>query len=103
MTIRYGYLPKLDGDYSQLATLIRMYEGAVKGLFLIGQNPAAGAPNAELNRAALRNLDWMVVRDWFEHESANFWYADPRVTDPRRIKTEFSSCRRRRWPRKTAR
>jgi formate dehydrogenase major subunit len=85
----YGYLPKLDGDYSQLATVIRMYEGTVKGLFLIGQNPAAGAPNAELNRAALRNLDWMVVRDWFEHESANFWYADPRVTDPRQIKTEI--------------
>lgn len=84
----YGYLPKIDGDYSQLATFFAMHQGAVKGLFLIGQNPAAGAPNAELNRAALRSLDWLVVRDWFEHESANFWYADPRVTDPRRIKTE---------------
>ncbi len=85
----YDYLPKLDDDYSQLATVLRMYEGTVKGLFLIGQNPAAGAPNAELNRAALRNLDWMVVCDWFEHESANFWYADPRVTDPEQIKTEI--------------
>ncbi len=84
----YDYLPKLDGDYSQLATFFAMSQGAIKGLFLIGQNPAAGAPNAELSRAALRNLDWLVVRDWFEHESANFWYADPRVTDPGRIKTE---------------
>jgi formate dehydrogenase major subunit len=84
----YDYLPKVDGDYSELATAFAMYEGAIKGLFLIGQNPAAGAPNAELNRAALRNLDWLVVRDWFEHESANFWYADPRVSDPRTIKTE---------------
>jgi formate dehydrogenase major subunit len=84
----YGWLPKNDGDHSELATFFRMYEGKVCGLFLIGQNPAAGAPNAELNRAALRNLDWLVVRDWFEHESANFWYADPRVDDPASIKTE---------------
>jgi formate dehydrogenase major subunit len=84
----YGWLPKYDADYSQLATFFRMMEGSVRGLFLIGQNPAAGAPNAELNRAALRNLDWLVVRDWFEHESANFWYADPRVDDPKSIKTE---------------
>jgi len=84
----YQWLPKLDDDYSELATFFRMYEGDVRGLFLIGQNPAAGAPNAELNRAALRNLDWLVVRDWFEHESANFWYADPRVDDPKKIKTE---------------
>jgi formate dehydrogenase major subunit len=84
----YAWLPKYDGDYSELATFFRMYEGKVKGLFLIGQNPAAGAPNAELNRAALRSLDWLVVRDWFEHESANFWYADPRIDDPRAIKTE---------------
>ena len=54
-----------------------------------GQNPAAGAPNAGLNRAALRELDWMVVRDWFEHESASFWYADPAVDDPKKIKTEI--------------
>jgi len=84
----YQWLPKTDGDHSELATFFQMYEGDVRGLFLIGQNPAAGAPNAELNRAALRNLDWLVVRDWFEHESANFWYADPRVDDPKKIKTE---------------
>jgi formate dehydrogenase major subunit len=84
----YQWLPKNDADYSELATVFRMYGGGVRGLFLIGQNPAAGAPNAPMNRAALRNLDWLVVRDWFEHESANYWYADPRVDDPKKIKTE---------------
>ena len=84
----YSWLPKRDDDYSQLAAFFQMYEGHIRGLFLIGQNPAAGAPNAELNRAALRNLDWLVVRDWFEHESANFWYADPSIDDPGKIKTE---------------
>ena len=84
----YQWIPKIDADYSELPTFFDMHEGKVKGLFLIGQNPAAGAPNAGLNRAALRKLDWLVVRDWFEHESANYWYADPGVSDPKQIKTE---------------
>ncbi len=84
----YQWLAKTDGDYSELAAFFRMYQGQVRGLFLIGQNPAAGAPNAGLNRAALRNLDWLVVRDWFEHESANFWYADPSAGPRDTIKTE---------------
>jgi formate dehydrogenase major subunit len=84
----YQWLPKNDDDHSQLATFDKMSRGKVRGLFLIGQNPAAGAPNGKLNRAALAQLDWLVVRDWFEHESANFWYADPEVGDPARIKTE---------------
>jgi formate dehydrogenase major subunit len=84
----FQWLPKLDGDYSELPTFFEMHRGGIKGLFLIGQNPAAGAPNANLNRAALRNLDWLVVRDWFEHESANFWYADPAAGDAKTIKTE---------------
>jgi anaerobic selenocysteine-containing dehydrogenase len=66
-----------------------MSRGEVKGLFLIGQNPAAGAPNGKLNRAALAQLDWLVVRDSFEHESANFWCADPSGVDPSTIKTEI--------------
>jgi formate dehydrogenase major subunit len=84
----YQWLPKNESDHSQLATFEKMSRGEVHGLFLIGQNPAAGAPNGKLNRAALAQLDWMVVRDWFEHESANFWYADPAVDDPGKIKTE---------------
>jgi formate dehydrogenase major subunit len=85
----YDWIPRVDGDYSQLATFFRMEHGEVRGLFLIGQNPAAGAPNAKLNRAALRKLEWLVVRDWFEHESANFWYADPSIEDPKSIGTEI--------------
>ena len=84
----YDWLAKIEGDWSQLSTFEKMAQGKVNGLFLIGQNPAAGAPNAKLNRAALRELDWMVVRDWFEHESANFWYADPEGPAPATIKTE---------------
>ena len=84
----YRWLGKIDDDYSHLNAFVKMHEGRIRGLFLIGQNPAAGGPNAHINRAGLRNLDWLVVRDWFEHESANFWYADPNVKDPASIKTE---------------
>ena len=85
----FKWLPRIDKDYSQLPHFIRMAEGKVKGLFLFGQNPAGGAPNAGLNRAALRKLDWLVVRDWFEIESACFWYKGPERPDPKAIKTEI--------------
>ena len=84
----FSWLPRLDANYSHLPTFIRMSEGKVKGLFLFGQNPAAGAPNAKLHRAAMKKLDWLVVRDWFEIESACYWYKGPEGTDPKTIPTE---------------
>ena len=47
------------------------------GLMAMGQNPAVGGQNAGLQRRALANLDWLVVRDFFETETAAFWYASP--------------------------
>ncbi len=58
------------------------------GYFLFGQNPGGGGPNAGLHRAGLRNLDWLVVLDWFETESAVFWKSDPTGPPPSDIKTE---------------
>lgn len=84
----YQWVPRIDDNYSQLPTFMRMADGKVKGLFLFGQNPAGGAPNAGINRKALRNLDWLVVRDWFEIESACFWYKGPEHPDPGTVKTE---------------
>ena len=60
----------------------QMAKGKVKGLFLMGQNPAVGAPNALLNRKALTKLDWLVVRDFFLLESATFWKEGPENPDP---------------------
>jgi formate dehydrogenase major subunit len=84
----FGWLPRVDGDYSQLAYFDRMARGEVKGYFLFGQNPGGGGPNAGLHRAGLRNLDWLVVLDWFEIESAVFWKSDPNGPPPAEIKTE---------------
>jgi formate dehydrogenase major subunit len=84
----FHYIARIDDNYSQLSHFIRMAEGRVRGLFLFGQNPAGGAPNAGLNRVALRQLDWLVVRDWYEIESASFWYKGPDAPDPASIATE---------------
>jgi formate dehydrogenase major subunit len=84
----FGWLPRIDGDHSQLVTFTRMARGEVKGLFLIGQNPAAGAPNSRLNREGLKRLDWLVVRDLFLLESAEFWRHGPDNPNPAEIGTE---------------
>ena len=84
----FSWLPRVDADYSQLAYFDRMAKGEVKGYFLWGQNPGGGGPNAGLHRAGLRNLDWLVVADWFETESAVFWRSDPNGPPPEAIKTE---------------
>ncbi len=85
---RYDWLPRIDGDYSQLPTFDRMSRGEMTGYFLFGQNPGGGGPNAGLHRAGLRNLDWLVVLDWFETESAVFWKSDPTGPPPSEIGTE---------------
>lgn len=84
----YGYdtLPKIAGDHSHMPTFVLMNQGGVKGFLVIGQNPAVGGQNAEYQRQALGQLDWMVVRDYFETETASFWKR-PGV-DPTTIKTE---------------
>ncbi|MGE5608222.1 MAG: molybdopterin dinucleotide binding domain-containing protein, partial [Bacillota bacterium] len=85
---RYDWLPRIDGDYSQLPFFKRMAEGSVDGYFVFGQNPAAGGPNAGLHRAGLRQLKWLVVLDWFETETAIFWKSDPKGPPPQEVGTE---------------
>ncbi len=85
---RFGWLPRVDADHSYLPTFDRMSRGELTGYFLFGQNPAGGGINAGLQRAGLRNLDWLVVADWFETESAVFWKDDPTGPPAGDIRTE---------------
>ncbi len=84
----YDWIPKREkaDAYSQQHIFVDMYAGKIKGFFAIGQNPAVGNPNAKMARAALARLDWLVVKDIFETETAAFWKA-PGV-DPKSINTE---------------
>src|SRR4051812_29818564 len=70
----HRYLPTIDGDHSVYPMTIRMLEGTTKGYFCVGQNPVVGSANSGLQVRALANLEWLVVRDFSEIESASFWH-----------------------------
>jgi formate dehydrogenase-N alpha subunit len=71
----FHYLPKIQSgqNYSHIALFEAMYNGIIKGFMCWGQNPAVGGPNANMERAAMDKLDWMVVTDIWQTETANFW------------------------------
>src|SRR5436190_2466201 len=75
----FDHLPKIDGDHSIYSVFDRMLDGKVKGFFAVGQNPAVGSANSKLHRLAMTNLDWLVVRDMSEIETAAFWYDSPEI------------------------
>jgi formate dehydrogenase major subunit len=76
----FGWLPRITGDHSHFGYWLDMADGGtLEGLFVMGQNPAVGAPNARLERRALANLQWLVVRDMVETETATFWLDSPEV------------------------
>jgi formate dehydrogenase major subunit len=75
----FGWLPRLTGDHSHQGYWLDMMDGKVEGLFVMGQNPAVAGPNSRLERKALANLKWLVVRDMVEVETASFWYDSPEV------------------------
>ncbi len=82
----YHYLPKYDGDCSYIAMFEAMLSGTIRGLIVLGQNPAVSGPDAGRARQALDKLDWVVVADLWETETATFWKR-PGV-DPQEIQTE---------------
>ncbi len=73
----FGYLPRINGDHSHYAMMLKMLDGGVKGMFCVGQNPTVGSANSKLMRLALAKLDWLVVRDFQPIESATFWKDSP--------------------------
>jgi formate dehydrogenase major subunit len=88
----FASLPRITGDHSAYEATLAMLDGRMKGYFLLGENPAVGSANSRLHRLALAKLDWLVVRDLVEVESAAFWYDAPEIETgelrPREIPTE---------------
>jgi len=74
----YAWHPRIIGDHSHLPMFVAMNEGKVKGMLLIGQNPATSL-NARIERAGMAKLEWLVVKDNWVHESATFWKNAPEV------------------------
>jgi formate dehydrogenase major subunit len=77
----YNWLPKIVGDHSQLPMTLAVRDGVIRGMFIIGQNPAVGGHNAAMVQRGLAQSEWLVVRDTVESETASFWYAGRPVRD----------------------
>ena len=85
----YDTLPKITGDHSHFPVFVEMSQGKIKGMILTGQNPATSI-NAGFQRKAMAKLEWLVVLDFYETESATFWRTQAGLTDDeiKAIKTE---------------
>lgn len=94
----YDYLPHLTGDHSHMTTVTDMADGKVKGYFVMGENPTVGSMHGAFQRQGLRELDWLVVRDFSLIETAEFWRSAPEIergeARPEEIGTEvfFFPC-----------
>jgi formate dehydrogenase major subunit len=75
----FGYLPKIDRNYSWVNLWNDMYEGKVKGLFAFGMNGVMIGPDTDKNIAALKKADWLVVCEIYPDETSEFWRA-PGIT-----------------------
>ncbi|MFH1021064.1 MAG: molybdopterin-dependent oxidoreductase, partial [Pseudomonadota bacterium] len=84
----YDYLPKVEkyDNHYWMSLFEDMYAGKLRGLWLMGQNPAVSGPNSRLEREALKKLKWLVCQEIFDTETCSFWRA-PGVK-PADIQTE---------------
>ncbi len=70
----FDYLPKMDQkDRSHIGIFNSIINGETKGLICYADNPAVSGPTAGKERQALANLDWLIVADLYEMETATFW------------------------------
>jgi len=85
----YSYLPKKKAsgvNYTHVGLIEAIGRGEIEGLWIWGQNPAAGGPTSLGARDALKKLKWMVASDIWFNETHTFWKR-PDV-DPGDIQTE---------------
>jgi formate dehydrogenase major subunit len=88
----FHHLPHIGRDHSHYTTVKDMVDSKVRGYFVMGENPAVGSSHARLQRLGLTKLDWLVVRDFQEIETAAFWHDSPEIENgeitPEEIGTE---------------
>jgi formate dehydrogenase major subunit len=75
----FDWLPRLTEDHNNFRTVLDMVDGKVPGYIVAGENPAVGGANARMQRLGLAKLEWLVVRDFAEIETATFWKNAPEI------------------------
>ena len=87
--VSYKYLPKKKAsgvNYTHVGMIEAIGRSEVEGLWIWGQNPAAGGPTSLGARDALKKLKWMVASDIWFNETHTFWKRPGQ--DPAEIQTE---------------
>ena len=87
----YHYLPKLDvPGYDILRTFELMHQGKLNGYFCQGFNPLLSFPNRKKVTEALSKLQFLVVMDPLDTETARFWqnHGEFNDVDTAKIDTE---------------
>ncbi|MFZ3581219.1 formate dehydrogenase subunit alpha [Loktanella sp. DJP18] len=70
----WGGGPRINAEKGLTVTEIldAVHDGQIKGMYILGENPAMSDPDLDHARAALAKLDCLVVQDIFLTETANF-------------------------------
>ena len=75
----FDLVPRITDDHSTFTTVLNMIDGRCEGYLVLGENPAVGTTNAKQQRHGLAALQWLVVRDLQEIETATFWRDGPEI------------------------
>jgi len=75
----FSWLPKISGDHGTYQTTLDMLDGKIPGYFVVGENPAVGSAHGKLQRLAMAQLEFLVVRDLAMVETASFWKDGPEI------------------------
>jgi len=67
----WGACLPTNAGLTALEMIEQAREGKVKGMLIVGENPALSFPNSSLVKKALASLDFLVVADMFLTETAN--------------------------------
>jgi len=67
---RWGCQLPLGAGLTALEAISGIEDGKMRGMYIVGENPAASFPNSNLVRQALESLDFLVVQDMFLTETA---------------------------------
>ena len=67
---RWGSALPAEAGLTAIEMIERAKEGKVKGMYIVGENPALSFPNSTLVRETLEGLDFLVVQDMFLTDTA---------------------------------
>ena len=75
----FDYLPRITGDHSYYQTCWRCSTAAARASSSWARTRRSARPTASCSAWRMAKLDWLVVRDLVEIETAAFWHDAPEI------------------------